>query len=224
MKEDTSIKTGLPDINEVEEAIKQIADICHIAWEKDFMAGWSGNASIRLLSNPELLVITAKGKTKGQLKSGDYLLVNLEGEKLSGKASASSESRLHTILYENWPEINAILHTHPPYMQALEIALYSERAGLKSPNERFLNIELHEASIWRKRLYFSGNFFPGTEDLAVSANYSLNQNEGKLLFPCAIWLPFHGLCAAGENLESCLNLSEELEHLAKVQLLSKGIL
>lgn len=210
---------------ETGKALKQILDICRSASEKGLMAGWSGNASVRLETDPDLLLITGAGKAKGRLGPDDCPLISLKGRKLSGKARISSESRLHTLIYETLPAIKAILHSHPPYLQALELALTEERALAGDLwKEKFLDLKLHEAAVWRARLVFSIEYPPGSEELARSALEALKkklaENSGALL-PFAVWLPKHGLCAVGERLEDCLCLTEELEHLALTQLMSR---
>lgn len=206
-----------------EEALKEIQDICHIAGKKGFMSGWSGNASTRVSSNEGHVIITAAGKAKGRLKNEDCLLINLKGNKLQGRGRASSESKLHTYIYEKWPNIKAILHTHPPFLQALELKLgqIKSRPNLK---EELLNMPLHEATMWTGRLCVAENYYPGSEELAISAVEAVvkdivKANEEPSL-PFAIWLPGHGLCVAGLDLESCLCLTEEFEHLGRVRLLA----
>lgn len=220
------MNTNFPDPAEISQAVRQIMAICRIAWEKGFMAGWSGNASMRLPENPRLLLITASGSPKGLLETDDCLLINLKGEKLAGQAKASSESRLHTVLYEAWPAVKAILHTHPAYLQALELAVSAgETESSRFLTEKFLNVNLHEALIWRGRLHFAANYPPGSAELAQSAVKAVLDNMDKQkkepALPLAIWLPFHGLCAMGKTLKDCLCLTEEFEHLARVQLLGK---
>lgn len=213
-----------PDPAEITRSVKRIMDICKVAWEKGLMAGWSGNASVRLPDNPGLLVITASGSPKGMLETDDCLLINLKGEKLAGKGKASSESQLHTILYEGFPEIQAILHTHPPFLQALELAMNAAVKAGGFPGENFLKMKLHEAQIWRHHLHFAENYPPGSAELAQSAikgiRDDLERETREAALPLAVWLPGHGLCAAAGNLKDCLCLTEEMEHLAQVRLLS----
>lgn len=212
--------SGKPiDLTEIKAVSARIADICRAAWEKGFMAGWSGNASVRLRSEPAGALITAAGKAKGRLKEGDFVAVSLAGEKLWGEEKVSSESRLHTHLYEKLPQAKAILHTHPPFMQALDLALNPGGADyINVLKENFLNTGLHESALWRGRLRFAKELPPGSPDLAESAAEAASGENWEP--PLAVWLPRHGLCAIGGSLESCLCLTEELEHLAKTQLLS----
>lgn len=218
----------LPSPADVSSSIEQIRDICKIAWTKGIMAGWSGNASLRISSAPELMLITAAGSAKGRLNAGDFLLISVQGEIISGDGRASSESQLHTFLYKKWSGVGAILHTHPPFMQALELWLQKEASvSAKAPEEQFLNLALYEARIWRERLYFAEDYPPGTSELALGAIKGIERKccekgkRGEPDLPFAVWLPHHGLCAAAKNPKDCLCLTEELEHLAQIQLLSR---
>lgn len=222
------MNTIFPSPAEISNSMEQISDICKIAWTKGIMAGWSGNASLRFSRNPELVLITAAGTAKGRLSPADFLLITMQGETISGNGKASSESQLHTFLYKKWSGIGAILHTHPPFMQALELWLKKKATvDAKGPGEQFLNLDLYEARIWRKRLFLGEDYLPGTPDLALGAikgierEYHKNGDAGDPDLPFAVWLPRHGLCAAAQTPEDCLCLTEELEHLARIQLLQR---
>ena len=214
----------LVDPAELNEDLNEIIRICGIAWQKGLMAGWSGNASLRLGISPQRLLITSSGSPKGFLQAHDMLIIDLQGKKMAGKANPSSESRLHTLLYERFPQIAAILHTHPPFLQALELALRERWLEYHDLKQHFLNVKLYESELWRPHLAFAEACPPGSPQLAYSAAEAILQNEEKtaeaLCLPLAIWLPGHGLCAAGKKLLDCLCLTEELEHLAQTQLLS----
>lgn len=76
--------------------------------------GWapatSGNYSARL--NDEAIAITVSGRDKGQLTPDDIMTVNLQGQPLSPGKRSSAETLLHTSLYQAYPEVGAVLHTH----------------------------------------------------------------------------------------------------------------
>lgn len=195
----------------INKSIRNIRMICHIAWKLGMMSGWSGNASLRL--NIDKILITGAGTSKGNLESENLLLIDSKGDILAGEGLPSSESALHLELYKAIPNCEAILHTHPPYLQALEILMRK----LKFPQDEFLNISLYESNLWRPRLFFAKEFAPGSAELAQSASGAICRYASDLSLPCAIWLPNHGLCALARNLSDALCLTEEMEHLAKVQ-------
>ena len=67
--------------------------------------------------------------------------------------------------------------------------------------------------MWRARLGFAPALPPGTKELADAvARASLDHP--------AVWMAGHGLCSTGATLAEALCLTEELEHLAAIQLLS----
>lgn len=199
-------------IGKLAAKIAEIIETGERAWQCGLMSGFSGNISVRLARDAFLL--TAAGSCKGQLRADDLVIVNEGGERVWGSKNASSEFGLHVALYAQMPDCAAILHTHPPNMQSLEIILQGGELA-----RDFLNLPLYESQYWRKRLVFGDNGVPGDKGLAAGAKTALAKLSDMPL-PKAVWLPLHGLCAAAATLTQCLGISEELEHLAKVQLAS----
>ncbi|MGB3200805.1 MAG: methylthioribulose 1-phosphate dehydratase [Nodosilinea sp.] len=76
--------------------------------------GWapatSGNYSARLSDGT--VAITVSGRDKGRLTPDDIMAVSLQGEPLSPGRRSSAETQLHTSLYQAYPEVGAVLHTH----------------------------------------------------------------------------------------------------------------
>lgn len=196
--------------NRMPGACAEIGDICHSAWLEGFMPGASGNASRRL--GPDFIAISASGAHKGRLGREDCLLYELQGPFATG--SPSTESALHRAIYLAFEDCGAILHTHPPGLQALNLILSKSGPDWR---RNFLNLDLYEAAVWRPRLAFCAKTRPGSPELGPGALQALQEAPEKTL-PRALWLESHGLAALGENLAACLALTEELEHLAHVQL------
>lgn len=190
--------------------IKAVINACKLAWNKNLMPGFSGNASLRFENGA--FVITRSGTPKGLLKDEDFLLMDLRGNILAGAGKPSSEWRMHAALYENFPSCQALLHTHPPCLQSLDLLLDS------NPNfqELFLDAPLFETLMWKPRLHFAEVLPPGSNELAQSCVAALEQ--ASLELPCGIWMRRHGITALGNSLEDALCLTEELEHLARLQL------
>lgn len=193
-------------------AARSIISIGEDAAQKNLLEGFSGNISVRLASG--LILITRARVPKRRLSYRNLVLCTPEGKIIAGAGKASSESGLHFAIYEKFSGCRAILHTHPPHMQALE---------LKIPDfdREFPQTDLYEAQIWRTRLAWMAATPPGgaaVASLALRAMCSAFSDNPP--WPCGLWLSRHGFCAMGENLLDCLALSEEFEHLAKVQLLA----
>lgn len=199
--------------NAVKKGADRLKRTCRTAWEEGFMKGWSGNASVRI--GASLALITACGVAKGQLEDKDCVLIDYEGNIIQGCAAPSSEWRLHAQAYLTLPACRAILHTHPASLQALNLALADLAPA--SWESQFLRLNLYEAEVWRKRLYIAGAEKPGSGNLAEGA-LKFATGNAELDLPCATWLGRHGLCVFARDLESSLAFTEEVEHLACVQL------
>ena len=179
---------------------EQIREICRLAREKGLLAGFNGNASMRI---GETALITRSGTAKGMLRHDDLSLVRLHDSRILHGRAPSSEYPLHAAMYAAQPAALSILHTHPPKLLAIAAML---------PREERLILPVFEAKPLREQMAWAGEHPPGTPELAQAAAECSREYK-------AIWLERHGLAAWGENLVEALALSEELEHLAGIQLM-----
>ena len=74
-----------------------------------FAPATAGNYSMRLHSGD--VAVTVSGAHKGHLSPAQIMRVDLEGAALDEK-KPSAETLLHTGLYQMYPGVHAILHTH----------------------------------------------------------------------------------------------------------------
>lgn len=190
--------------------VEEIRDVCRDAWTQGLLSGCNGNASRRLPAPHEgIACLTCTGAAKGRLAPQNCCLVEIASAAPLYGGPASTESGMHLAIYRAKPQCGAILHTHPRRLLALSLRLEKEDDGL----EDFLRLPLFEADVWRARLGFAPALPPGTKELADAvARASLDHP--------AVWMAGHGLCSTGATLAEALCLTEELEHLAAIQLLS----
>lgn len=62
-----------------------------------------------------LYVIKPSGVPYDELKPSDMVVVNLKGEVVEGDYNPSSDTPTHTYLYNHFPKIGGIVHTHSPW-------------------------------------------------------------------------------------------------------------
>ena len=62
-----------------------------------------------------LYVIKSSGVPYDELKPSDMVVVNLKGEVVEGDYNPSSDTPTHTYLYNHFPKIGGIVHTHSPW-------------------------------------------------------------------------------------------------------------
>ena len=62
-----------------------------------------------------LFVIKPSGVPYEELKPEDLVVINLKGEVVEGDKNPSSDTPTHTYLYNHFPKIGGIVHTHSPW-------------------------------------------------------------------------------------------------------------
>ncbi len=65
-----------------------------------------------------LFVIKPSGVDYDKLKPEDLVVMDLNGNKVEGELNPSSDTKTHLVLYNNFPNIGGIVHTHSPYAVA----------------------------------------------------------------------------------------------------------
>ena len=91
-------------------------ELCRVGREihaKQFVAANDGNFSYRLSENEILATPTLM--SKGALKPEDFVIIDLDGNKISGKRETTSEIKMHLAIYKNRKDIKCVLHAHPPH-------------------------------------------------------------------------------------------------------------
>ncbi|MEF3280372.1 MAG: class II aldolase/adducin family protein [Elusimicrobiota bacterium] len=165
------------------------------------LPGASGNISIRF---KDKIFITPSMVNKEDLKLADISEIDLTGKILNSK-KPSSEYQLHINIYKIRKDINAIVHTHPPYTIAYSIAKIK-------PDYR-LTVEFN---LIVKNLKFCPFEKPGSTKLALKvAEYLKDSN--------AVVMENHGLVSIGSDLTSAMIINEEVENFFKINYLVKTL-
>jgi len=89
-----------------------LTEIGRRIWVKGFAAANDGNLSVRL--GPGRFLTTATGSIKGFLAPEDLVVIDDAGRLVEGERNPSSEIRMHLAVYEERPDIDAVVHAHPP--------------------------------------------------------------------------------------------------------------
>jgi L-fuculose-phosphate aldolase len=102
---------GAPRVSEY-KVKEQMCSIGRRIWLKGFCAGNEGNHSFRIGENRFLC--TPTGISKGDLKPDQICTVDGDGKQLAGKMKRTSEFLMHAAIYKARPDVNAVIHSHPP--------------------------------------------------------------------------------------------------------------
>jgi methylthioribulose-1-phosphate dehydratase len=177
--------------------------------------GWSpatsSNYSMRL--DVQHIAITVSWRHKGNLIAEDVMVVNLAGEPVQSSGRPSAETLLHTVIYELFPEVGAVLHTHSVgatvYSRLLEGAqqlCFSDYELQKA----FPGYESHEGDLVLP-------IFENTQDIAALAETTKRFFSENPQVPGYL-IRGHGLYTWGSSIDDCLRHVEAIEFLLECEL------
>lgn len=163
-----------------------------------------GNISIRD-SNGDIW-ITPSGIDKGSLTLKDIMCVKKDGT-IIGPHKPSSEFPFHKAIYEARPELNAIIHAHPPGLVAFSIARKIPDTNIV-PQARNICGEIGYAPYGT----------PGSEDLGKKIAKQFMNPKYK-----AVIMENHGVVLGGADLMDAYQRFETLEFCCRT-LINAGLL
>jgi L-fuculose-phosphate aldolase len=155
--------------------------------------GTSGNISLR---HRDGMLITPTSTPYDAMGAEDIVFMKLDGA-FDPKLRPSSEWRFHRDILQSRPDVDAVVHAHPPYTTTLAIM------GLEIPPIHYM-IACAGGDTIRCAPYATF----GTEELSRHAVSAL---EGRL----ACLLAHHGMIAIGPSLPKAMWLAVEVETLAR---------
>ncbi len=167
-------------------------------YERRILASYEGNLSARIGS--DRVLTTASGVHKGRLREADLVLVDLTGKPLSDGAP-SSELKLHLAIYEERPELRAVVHAHPPIATGYAVA------GKQPP------AALAEVVAFLGCVPVAPYGTPSTAALADSVRAPLRDFD-------VVLLANHGAVTVGTSLEKAEERMVQLEHFAQIALVA----
>lgn len=116
-----------PKPRKTERQLRQeIVQVCHMMWQKGYVAATDGNVSARLAE--DRFLCTPSGFSKGLLEPDQLLIVDGDANPVGARYGSSrrlrpsSEMLLHLESYRQRPDIGAVVHAHPPITIGLSIA------------------------------------------------------------------------------------------------------
>src|SRR5436305_9541642 len=193
---------GAPRVSEF-KIKEQLCDIGRRIWIKGFCAGNEGNHSYRL--GPNRFLCTPTGISKGNLKPDDICTVDGEGKQIAGKRRRTSEFLMHAAIYKARPDVNAVIHSHPPHATAFAIA----------------DIELPtcihpEAEVFLGPVKTAKYVTPGDTRLGESIKPYIKESN-------TILLGNHGVVCYGPDLEDAYYKLEIVDAYSRILLLTKQL-
>ena len=179
-----------------------IVEMGHTLIAKNLVAGSWGNISCRI--DEQNIAITPSGRGYELLEPEDVVLIDREGAVLEGKRIPSSELKVHTAIYNAYPEAGAVIHTHSIYASALA-AMHQDVPAIIEDIVQIIG----------GRVYCAEYALCGTQELADKTVAALHGRKAALLAN-------HGAVCWGKNLQEALLVAEILEKAAQIAVICAG--
>ena len=178
------------------EIKKEICEVGHKLYNHGFVAANDGNISVKVSENE--YYCTPTGVSKGDLTPDMIIKVDKNGNKLEGKLNPSSEIKMHMRVYQERPDVNAVVHAHPPIATAFTVA------GIDL--DQYI---LPEAVLSIGEVPTCEYGTPSTMEIPDSLAPYIQDHD-------AFLLQNHGALTVGCNLTKALFVMEEVEFNAKI--------
>jgi L-ribulose-5-phosphate 4-epimerase len=113
---------------------QQALETCQDLTRKGYLVGTGGNVSLRI-EGQEALAITPSSMNYLILSEDDICIYNFDKEPLEARHVPSVEMAMHIAVYQNRPDVNAVVHTHQPYASTFTLidepipALFDEQVA-----------------------------------------------------------------------------------------------
>jgi L-fuculose-phosphate aldolase len=184
---------------------EELVQVSHRAYERGLVVGVSGNNSVRVPGTDAVLIKTT-GANQGDMDTSDTVLVDLEGNVLEEGKRPSKEVRWHVMIYRQNPEVNGIIHVHPPYAVAWAVANRVPKLVHTAARGILKKIALVELAP------------SGSQELAYYISEAFMDRELGVVL-----MREHGIVAVGPSLREAYYRAEYLEDTCKVALLAAQV-
>lgn len=189
------------------ELRQEMIRVGRLMWEQGYVAATDGNLSARL--GPDRLLVTASGLSKGFLTADDLVMIQLDGEPVPSYRGrtlhASSEISMHLEVYRQRPDVNAVVHAHPPIATAFSIAGVS-----------LARCVIPEVIVTLGSIPTAEYATPGTTEVPAAIRQAIRDYE-------AIILAHHGSLTVGRSLWEAYLRLEKVEHTAEITLAAQQL-
>jgi L-fuculose-phosphate aldolase len=181
----------------------EVADYSQRLHARGWVANHDGNLSVRL--EPGRYLCTPTATSKAEVRADGLVIVDESGARVSGRGKPFSEIGLHLTVFRNRPDVNAVVHAHPPTATGFACA----------------GVALDQAFIAEAVVSLG----PGVPTVPYAAP---GEAACQALAPFvsdydAVLLANHGVLAWGTDLEQAYLRCELVEHLARIALVARQL-
>jgi len=182
---------------------RDLVEAAHLCHRQGLLVALDGNLSARL--SDSLVLCTRAGCHKGLLTDDDLIVVDLAGRRVRGRGDATSELAMHLACYRERPDVEAIVHAHPPTCIAFTVAGVSLARCI-----------LPEVVLTLGAIPTLDYATTGTKELAELVAGAARTHD-------AVMLDRHGAVCLGKDVLDAFCKLETMEQVAKVMLAARTL-
>lgn len=186
---------------ELQRIISHLVEVCHRVYDRGYVTATDGNVSARLPNGNILTTPTAINK--GMVRADDLVIVDLEGNLISGLKRPSTELKMHLYIYQQRPDVQAVVHAHPPYATGFATA--------RIPLNKCL---FPEVIVGLGAIPLAEYATPSTNEVIESIAPFVRNAD-------AILLANHGVVSYGRDLLDAYFKMEKVEHAAHITFVAR---
>lgn len=184
---------------------QKVALTCRILADEGHESALAGQITARA-DKPGTYWMLSFGLGFDEAQASNIVLCDDDLNLLEGEGMVNPSNRFHLWIYRHRPEVNAIVHTHPPYCSALSL----------------LGEELVAAHMDTSMFYDDCAF------LSEWPGVPIGDEEGRIIHEAlgnkrAILLAHHGQLVACKTIEEAAVLAVFIERAAKMQIMARAI-
>ena len=178
-----------------------IVEVGRRLYARGYTASNDGNISVRL--DAARLIMTPTSVCKGFMTPDMMCITDLDGRKIAGDRNPSSEMQMHLEVYRQRPEVQAVVHAHPPIATGFAVAgIPLDRAVLAEVVTTLGSVPIAEYAT------------PSTKELPEAVRKYVKAHDGMLLAN-------HGALTMGGDVFAAYYKMETIEHFAKISLVAR---
>jgi L-fuculose-phosphate aldolase len=185
------------------DLIDQLLDVCHRLHRAGMVAANDGNVSARC--DDGNIITSVTNVSKGAMTARHVVRVSREGVPLEDDKKPSSELPMHLAIYQDRPDVRAVVHAHPPYATGFAAAgLALDKCVLPEIVMTLGSIPIAEYGT------------PSTEEVPDAVSKWIGKTD-------AVLLANHGAVTVGSSLMEAFYRMERIEHYARICFIARQL-
>ena len=187
-------------MNSVYALRREICEVGKRIYQRGYVAANDGNVSARM--SDDRVLCTPTGVSKGYLSEDMLSICDMDGKQVAGSMKISSEVRMHLDIYKMRPDINAVVHAHPPTATGFAVA------GIE-----LTQCVLPEVILGLGGIPLASYGTPGGPEIVEPMKPLIEEYD-------AILMANHGIVTLGKHVMDAHFKLETVEHFAKIALVA----